>query len=46
MFDIKKNNVFAVFFYCFTYILMPHNMMILTWRSPYFHVLNSALFST
>ena len=28
----------------FTYILMPHNMMILYFRLPYFHVSNSALF--
>ena len=34
------------FFYCFTYILMPHNIIILYFRLPYFHVPHSALIST
>ena len=32
--------------YCFIFILMPYNMMLLYFRLPYFHVSNSALFST
>ena len=31
--------------YCLTCILQPHNMMILYFRSPYFHISNNALFS-
>ena len=34
------------FFYCFTYILMPHNMVIIYFCLPYFHVSNIAVFST
>ena len=34
------------FLLCFEYILMPHDMMILCFRLPYFHVSNSALFFT
>ena len=34
------------FFYCFTYILMPHNMKILYFRLHYFRVSNRALIST
>ena len=33
-------------FYCFTYSLMPHNVIILYFRLPYIDVWNSALFST
>ena len=38
-----ESNCF-IFLLRFTYILMPHNMMILYFRLPYFHVSNSALF--
>ena len=37
---------FFLFYYCFTYILMPHNMMILYFCLPDFHVLYGVLFST
>ena len=33
-------------FNCFTYIVMPHNIVILYFRLPNFHVTNSAIFST
>ena len=33
-------------FHCCTHFLMPHNIMILYFCIPYFHVSNSALFST
>ena len=36
----------SFFYYGFTYILMPHNMMTLYFNLPYFHVSNSALFFT
>ena len=39
-----ENNFFNVFDYVFTYILMPPNMIILYFHSPYFHVSNSVLF--
>ena len=37
-FDIMDNNFFSVYKYFFTYILMPHNMIILYFHLPYFHV--------
>ena len=37
-FDIMENNFSMVFEYVFTYILMPHNMIILYFHLPYFHV--------
>ena len=41
------NNYFIVFFLlCFRCILMSHNMIILSFRLPYFHASNSALFFT
>ena len=43
--DLIKNNL-LIAFYCFTYVLMPHVMLILYYRLPYCHVSNSALFST
>ena len=43
MFDTKKT---LLSFYCFTFIVMPHNMIILYFRLPHFHVSNSASFST
>ena len=43
--DYTENNLF-VFNYVFTYILMPHNMIILNFPLPYFHVSINALFFT
>ena len=43
--DYTEKNLF-VFNYVFTYILMPHNMMILNFPLPSFHVSNNALFFT
>ena len=49
---IRRDNIwsgkqlFCCLFYCFTYILMPHNMIILYFRLPYFHVSNNAFIST
>ena len=37
---------FYIVIYCFTYILMPHNMIILYFRLSHFHVSNRAWFST
>ena len=37
-------NFIIVFYLVLTYILMPHNMIILYFHLPYFHVSNSALF--
>ena len=36
--------LFHCFWLCFTYILMPHNMIILYFRLLYYHVSNSAQF--
>ena len=44
-FDIMENKFFIDFDYIFTYILMSHNMIILYFHSPYFHVSNRAIFS-
>ena len=41
--DIK---LLCCFIYCFVYILMLHNMIILFFHLPYFHVSNSASFLT
>ena len=41
-FDTIENNVRIDFDYAFTYILIPHNMIILYFHLPYFHVLDSA----
>ena len=44
-FDIMENNIFFVFDYVFTYILMSHDIIILYFHLLYFHVVsNSALF--
>ena len=43
-FDIMENNIFNVFFIMFSYTLMPHNIILINFRLPYFHVLISALF--
>ena len=48
--DLVWNNnrfvTFHCFQVCFTYIVMPHYMMILDFHLPYFHITNSALFFT
>ena len=36
-----ENDFFHCFWLCFTYILMPHSMIILHFRLPWFHILNS-----
>ena len=41
-FDTIENNVLVDFDYAFTYILIPHNMIILYFYLPYFHVSDSA----
>ena len=38
-----ESTIFIVFLLCFTYILMPHNMMMLYFRLAYFHVLSEAV---
>ena len=37
-------NIFLLFNYAFTYILMHHTVIIFNFYLPYFHVSNSALF--